>query len=59
MRKAIALRDFLLLVSAMMAAIAIATCYCLFVYPDASQAVAAIAAVAAIVWFATPSADKS
>ena len=53
------MRDVLLLLFAMMAGRAIATFYCLFVYPEASEAVAAVAAVSAIVWLATPSADKS
>jgi len=59
MRSTIRLPDALLLLAVILAAAGVSLLYYAFLYPLGSYALAAIASVSGLVWFATPSTDKS
>lgn len=59
MRSAIRLQDALLLLAVVLAGLGISLFYFALLYPFGSYALAAIGTLSGLVWFATPSADKS
>jgi hypothetical protein len=59
MRSAIRLPDALLLLAVTLAASGVSLLYYAFLYPLGAYPLAAIAAASGLVWFATPSTDKS
>ena len=59
MRSTIRLPDALSLLAVILAASSVSLLYYAFLYPLGSYALAAIAAASGLVWFATPSTDKS
>ena len=59
MRSTIRLPDALWLLAVALAGSGVSLLYYAFLYPFGSYALAAIATVSGLVWFATPSTDKS
>ena len=59
MRSTIKFSDALLLLAVILAASGVSLLYYAFLYPLGSYALVAIATIAGLVWFATPSTDKS